>query len=76
MKPSIGRIVHYHLSDASTACVSPAIVTGVHESGLSLTVFFDPKVEPAAEMRVVDVPDREGAARGTRTHYWAWPPRA
>ncbi len=71
MKPTIGRIVHYH--DSSTQHVHAAIVTAVHDNGtVDLTIF-----RPRGEMADA----REGSAGGldgtaSASGCWTWPPRA
>lgn len=64
MKPSIGRIVHLQDGDDTVA----AIITGVHEDGVSLTV-FQPGHLPGYV--ILHVPFAEAPTPG----HWNWPPR-
>lgn len=67
MKPSIGRIVHYHSSRGPQA----ALILDVDDRGVYLRVFecgYDMEDFYAAE-----VPYRDTA--GANDNFWDWPPR-
>ena len=88
MKPSIGRIVHYRLSDD---VVRPATIVSVVEGdtpGVNLQVLFDgsndcpsdlvPEVRgvtPTVVERNVGLGWRPSIAEGTGVGEWSWPPR-
>ena len=71
MKPSLGRIVHYRVSEPSAAFnghdVHPAMITHVHtETCVNLTVF--PDMHPPFCAGSVPYSETEPRA-------WFWPPR-
>jgi hypothetical protein len=71
-RPSIGDIVllHLDLGGPEKTQAFAAIVTGIHEAGLSLQVFWDP-------MRVVESSIKYYAAvpysATPQHHTWSWP---
>ena len=73
MKPTVGRIVHYHHPklDAVIGRAGPfaALVTAVGTERLVLTVFL-----PGRLPDYTDVPASAGAL-GLDGGYWNWPPR-
>lgn len=78
MKPTVGRIVHYHRPDfpgRSTIVTYPAIITGVdHERGIvNLTVFLDEATSKGRgkTLHLRGVPRCETPS----SYAWSWPPR-
>lgn len=71
MKPTIGRIVHYHVDpqDDSNLEAQAAIITAVPRGGtdVDLTV-FPPRTD---FVTLADVPYSEQPRGG----HWSWPPR-
>lgn len=80
MRPTIGRIVHYHPADSSAKSTPyPAIITHVwSETCVNLFVFPDgsfpagiePEVAPNVQTSVQEKTDDQ------LTGVWEWPPRA
>lgn len=79
MKPSIGRIVHYVLtqreSPNNAGATRPAIITSVRGNGeCCLTVFTDPHHDQSSHVVYVKsapMHDGEAVKHGT----WKWPPK-
>lgn len=75
--PSIGRIVHYE--DAKIGTIA-AMITGVHEGGVNLTIFPPGRlpgyigVGPRGSTVGVDAAVVAFADEPTPGH-WNWPPR-
>jgi hypothetical protein len=71
-QPTIGRIVHHQQGDRVVA----AIITGVHEDGVNLTVF-----EPGRLPGYVSMVSEPGTpavvpfAEVPTPWHWNWPPR-
>lgn len=64
MKPTIGRIVHYQLTERR---ILPAIITAVHsEECINLQVFGDPS---SGDPNVIG---RTSVVRGERIGEWDW----
>lgn len=66
MKPTVGRIVHYHTGIEDAGPI-PAIITGVHSEGVNLQVFYILDVKPKLLVPYSETPI-------SHVH-WSWPPR-
>lgn len=88
MKPTVGRQVHYRISED---VVRPATIVSVVEGdthGVNLQVFFDggndrpesiPEIQcvtPTVAERATGLGWRASVAEGTGVGQWSWPPRA
>jgi hypothetical protein len=61
-RPSIGRIVHYHMQRG----IMPAIITAVHnDTCVNLTIFVDAE----------SIEIRTSATLGDELEQWKWPAR-
>lgn len=86
MSPTIGRLVHYRISED---VVRPAVVVEVHsDTCVNLQVFFDGSndspgssvpdvrgVTPTVAEREAGLGWRTSAVLGTGVGEWSWPPR-
>lgn len=87
MRPSIGRIVHFHFDDAGVVRSAPAIVTEVFgETTVNLQVFLDgtnayDRQRPDGANAFSKAECERGLAwrtsieEGPGSHEWSWPPR-
>jgi hypothetical protein len=76
MKPTVGRIVHYHTPGQTPVCRA-AIVTAVWASGsIDVTVFQPVKGEPFGATDLTERPfTPDDGPEGRYVDTWHWPER-
>lgn len=70
MKPSVGRIIHYHNPKNHNGAPYAAIITAVEESAITVAVFT-----PEGGRFALDMSVSPGAEGSDMPEYWEWPPR-